>query len=63
MYVCYLFSKHLATESPILTSAIKIMGGHLPTMHKRNKFIYEEAVWPPNQAKLVVSVATYSLQR
>ena len=26
-------------------------------MHKRNKFSFEEAVWPPNQAKLVVSVA------
>ena len=54
---CMLFIFLTVTESPVLTSAIEIMGGHLRTMHKRNKFISEEAVWPPNQAKLVVSVA------
>ena len=33
------------------------MSKYLRAMHERTKFISEEAVWPPNQAKLVVSVA------
>ena len=48
--ICY-------SESHIPTSVLQIMGEHLRAVHKRNKFISEEAVWPPNQAKLVVSVA------